>query len=56
MSSFDQKMSAMINSTMLRPPVQQPKQRANEIFQHTIGHYNFLKTQLKPEESSNLVC
>ena len=56
MSSFDQKMSSLVNATLPRAAVQPPKHRANEIFQHTIGHYNFLKTQLKPEQSINLVC
>lgn len=56
MSSFDQKIGVMVNSAMVRPSIPKPKQRANEIFQHTIGHYNYLKTQLKPDQSINLVC
>jgi hypothetical protein len=55
MNSFEQKLAG-IATGIQRPSFPQPKKRANDIFQNAIGEYKFLKTQLKPEQSINLVC
>ena len=43
-------------TAVVRPITPKPKNRAKEIFNETIGQYNFLKGQLKQGESINLVC
>lgn len=55
MSSFEQKLAGLATGIQ-RPSFPKPKKRANDIFQNAIGEYKLLKTQLKPEQSINLVC
>jgi hypothetical protein len=34
----------------------EPKNRGGDIFNRALGEYNYLRTQLKPDQSINLVC
>jgi hypothetical protein len=33
-----------------------PVKRADEVFQHILSEYNFAKTQIKPDQTINLIC